>query len=167
VTYDEHGGFFDHVPPPTIPTFAPRGVSYAPFVSLGVRVPAFIVSPFVKPKTVCSGLFDHTSILKLIGQKFRSDGHYSDAVDSRPVGSVADVLMGPEFTRDTPSIPSLNEYLAKETAPVGFVPGTKPVTPMHMAFQNALNSIHDVNGGPYGKFDELRARFPKRDTTKS
>ena len=41
VTYDEHGGFFDHVSPPALRTDPPAGALYKGFETLGVRVPAF------------------------------------------------------------------------------------------------------------------------------
>src|ERR1700736_1145740 len=92
VTYDEHGGFFDHVSPPSATTMPPPGSAYTnPFQSLGVRVPAFVISPFVKPGTVFSGDLDHTSILKFVAQVF-GDGSYNQYVDKRPVGSVSDLL---------------------------------------------------------------------------
>src|SRR5579862_3119524 len=48
VTYDEHGGFFDHVSPPLVQTAPPAGANYStPFGSLGVRVPGFVISPLV------------------------------------------------------------------------------------------------------------------------
>ena len=51
VTYDEHGGFFDHVSPPALRTDPPLGVAYKRgFDTLGVRVPGFVISPFVKPE---------------------------------------------------------------------------------------------------------------------
>lgn len=50
VTYDEHGGFYDHVPPPLAPGAAPGDGPN--FQRLGVRVPTFLVSPFVEPGTV-------------------------------------------------------------------------------------------------------------------
>jgi phospholipase C len=130
-------------------------------------VPAFVISPFVQAKTTFSGLLDHTSILKFLGQRFGKDARYSDVVDARPVGSVADLLMGPAFKREIPTIPSLDDYLSKETAPVGFVPGTAPETPMHRAFQSALNAIHDSDGGPSDKFKRLLEAFPKQGIRKS
>ena len=70
VTYDEHGGIFDHVPPP-----APDGVDgfEAPkektgtgqpftFDRLGVRVPAILISPWVKKGLVVNEIFEHASI---------------------------------------------------------------------------------------------------------
>ena len=56
LTYDEHGGFFDHVAPPQLDAYG-----------LGVRVPLWVVSPYAKRGPVTSALpADHTSTLKLI-----------------------------------------------------------------------------------------------------
>ena len=69
VTYDEHGGFFDHVAPPGTPK---SGISGIPKIHpdgpacLGVRVPGFLVSPYVSPASIAHTIFDHTSILKTI-----------------------------------------------------------------------------------------------------
>lgn len=61
ITYDEHGGFFDHVPPPTTADdFAAAG-----FDQLGFRVPVIAIGPYVK-QGVVSSQFDHTSWLKLV-----------------------------------------------------------------------------------------------------
>lgn len=59
VTYDEHGGFYDHVSPPPA---KPRGP--APFNTYGVRVPAFVVSPWVRPGAVFDQVVDHTCIAR-------------------------------------------------------------------------------------------------------
>jgi phospholipase C len=59
ITYDEHGGFFDHVEPPQAEDDDPR----PEFHALGPRVPALVVSPRVRPG-VSHELFDHTSIIK-------------------------------------------------------------------------------------------------------
>jgi phospholipase C len=65
IVYDEHSGFFDHVPPPGADDDDP-----ARFGSYGVRVPAIIVSPWVEPRLVSSTVFDHTSIIKTILARF-------------------------------------------------------------------------------------------------
>jgi phospholipase C len=65
ICYDEHGGFFDHVPPPQAPDDDP-----AHFGRYGVRVPALVVSPWVEPGAVAKTLFDHTSIVKTILLRF-------------------------------------------------------------------------------------------------
>lgn len=65
VVYDEHGGFYDHVPPAEAMDDDP-GL----FGRYGVRVPAIIVSPWVEPRSVSSTVFDHTSIIKSILLRF-------------------------------------------------------------------------------------------------
>jgi phospholipase C len=64
VTYDEHGGFFDHVPPPAAKD------DRAAFRSYGPRVPALVVSPWISRGTISHQLYDHTSILKTILLRF-------------------------------------------------------------------------------------------------
>jgi phospholipase C len=75
ITYDEHGGFYDHVPPPPAVPFSDE----SPVKTYGVRVPAFFISPWVKAGGVFghdgdtsnnSLYFDHTSILKTIARRF-------------------------------------------------------------------------------------------------
>jgi phospholipase C len=81
LTYDENGGFFDHVNPPT----APRGsegeyltVSKLPAaadgirgpIGLGFRVPMLVISPFSRGGLLCSDTFDHTSILRFLETRF-------------------------------------------------------------------------------------------------
>ncbi len=72
VLYDEHGGLYDHVPPPEVPN--PDGkVSTNPpfdFTRLGVRVPAVIVSPWVAKGAVDSTLYEHASIPATIRAHF-------------------------------------------------------------------------------------------------
>ncbi|HYQ01386.1 MAG TPA: alkaline phosphatase family protein [Polyangiaceae bacterium] len=64
VTYDEHGGFYDHVVPPT--TVAPdHHTEEFRFDQLGVRVPAVLISPWMA-NDVFSQTMDHTSFLKFL-----------------------------------------------------------------------------------------------------
>jgi len=79
VTYDEHGGYFDHVSPPAVPAHA-GGVNFA---TTGVRIPAFVVSPYVKSGTVFSDQVDNTSILQLLADRFTPGRGYSPAVSAR------------------------------------------------------------------------------------
>ena len=69
VTYDEWGGFFDHVAPPNLPDdFAPTATEE--HNTAGFRVPTYIVSPFARRGGVAHTVFDHTSILKLVEWRF-------------------------------------------------------------------------------------------------
>jgi phospholipase C len=65
ITYDEHGGFFDHVEPPAVEDDDPR----PEFHSYGPRVPAIVVSPRVRAG-VSQELFDHTSVIKTFLVRF-------------------------------------------------------------------------------------------------
>jgi len=59
-TFDEWGGFFEHVPPPAAPDVKPE------YQQRGFRIPAILVSPFARRGDVAHGTYDHTSILKLL-----------------------------------------------------------------------------------------------------
>ena len=59
-TFDEWGGFFDHVPPPAAPDVSPSTQQR------GFRIPCLLVSPFARRGHVAHGVYDHTSILKLV-----------------------------------------------------------------------------------------------------
>lgn len=60
VTYDENGGFWDHVPPP-------KGDRWGP----GIRIPAIIISPYAKRGYVDHTQYDTTSIIKFITRRFK------------------------------------------------------------------------------------------------
>lgn len=90
--FDEAGGFFDHVVPPTVPPSKAQGrstvsteneifpgsASYAsgPY-GLGTRVPMLVISPWSKGGFVCSELFDHTSVIQFIETRFGAAGNAS------------------------------------------------------------------------------------------
>ncbi|GAA1964773.1 phosphocholine-specific phospholipase C [Amycolatopsis minnesotensis] len=75
LTYDENDGFFDHVPPPVPPVTSDDGKSTVDVevemadgipIGLGNRVPMIVVSPWSRGGKVCSQVFDHTSVLRLL-----------------------------------------------------------------------------------------------------
>jgi phospholipase C len=79
VVYDENGGFFDHVPPPTAPKGTPgewlatlpaaAGGVNGP-IGLGFRTPALVISPFSAGGYRYSGTLDHTSVMRFIETRF-------------------------------------------------------------------------------------------------
>ncbi len=79
VVYDENGGFFDHVPPPTAPEGTPgewlatlpaaAGGVNGP-IGLGFRTPALVISPFSAGGYRYSGTLDHTSVMRFIETRF-------------------------------------------------------------------------------------------------
>jgi len=75
-TYDEHGGYYDHVPPPAAiepdsipPELTPTDVPGA-YNIYGPRVPAVVASPYSKPNAVTDVVHDHTSVLATIESKW-------------------------------------------------------------------------------------------------
>jgi phospholipase C len=133
-TYDEHGGYYDHVPPP--PAVPPdevegRSLTGSPsraqsilrllfpkkvrsdanldagprrYDHYGIRVPAVLVSPYARPDHVCSEVFDHTSVLKLVEQKWNLPPLTArDAAAASPLSALD--LTGPPAFLDPPSLP--------------------------------------------------------------
>lgn len=108
LTYDEHGGFFDHFSPLPIRTAPPAGATYPSFDSSGVRVPGLIVSPLVEAGATYDKPLDHTSILALIAEKFGRGDVYSPQVEARRTtftGSIADILALKSPRADAPLPP--------------------------------------------------------------
>lgn len=64
LTYDEHGGFFDHVPPPTTEDDLPE------FRQLGFRVPTILIGPRVRRGCVTSTQLDHVSVVATVTRKW-------------------------------------------------------------------------------------------------
>ena len=70
ITYDEHGGYFDHVPPPMTTDDTLERFGIDGFRQLGFRVPALVVGPYAKQSYVSSVTYDHTSALKHLQSTF-------------------------------------------------------------------------------------------------
>ena len=77
INYDEEGGFFDHMVPPTPPASPELGTVDASHPSgpygLGLRVPLLVVSPWSRGGWVNSQLFDHTSLIKFIEKRYADE----------------------------------------------------------------------------------------------
>ena len=134
-TYDENGGYYDHVAPPTAeppddvpgrslvahpswlrsilkPLF-PGYVKHAQglvceplkYDTYGFRVPAVIVSPYARPDCVLSEVFDHTSVLKLVEEKWNLPAlTCRDAAATAPLAALD--LKSPPAFRTPPELPA-------------------------------------------------------------
>lgn len=116
IIYDEHGGIFDHVPPPACHPDSFHSSQVDPgtgqpfqFDRLGVRVPAILVSPWIKAGTVVNRVFDHASIPATITRYFLgSYPHVSDREANADVfiepkdgsGNMANNLLALDNMRD-------------------------------------------------------------------
>jgi phospholipase C len=111
VTYDEHGGIYDHVPPPNCtpdgfvaqPTATLTGKPFH-FDRLGVRVPAVLVSPWIPRGTVDNRIFEHASIPNSVTAVF-APGHEPRSPREKASPTFQDLLTLPaaRADNDTPT----------------------------------------------------------------
>jgi phospholipase C len=121
LTFDENGGFFDHVPPTTAPSGTPGEYVTAPAVpdptvvgspaitgpiGLGFRVPMLILSPFSRGGFVSSDLFDHTSILRFLEARFGAEVPNLSAWRRATVGDMTTALNFKSPNQSIPNLPS-------------------------------------------------------------
>jgi len=143
--YDENDGFFDHVPPPVAPAGTPgEELTATPSFSdetagirgplgLGMRVPMLVVSPFSRGGRVVSEVFDHTSQLHLLHERFGIEVPNVSAWRRSVVGDLtATLFQGPTDT----SIPTL------PTAPL---PAMQAVGDCNEAYQDAQEVGGDMS----------------------
>jgi phospholipase C len=151
INYDEHGGYYDHVPPPValapddIQPVVPSGEStYDGFKRYGFRVPCIVVSPYAKQNYVSHMVYDHTSVLAFVERKFNlpamtlRDANANDMTDFLDLSAMA--AGKPTF----PELPSLvasgdtGKTLACSTSGPGTVPPpAPPAIPLKVALQYA------------------------------
>jgi phospholipase C len=159
VGYDEHGGFFDHVSPPLIPTKVPEAKG-GDFLSLGPRTPAYIISPFVNAGVCVHDLFDHTSVLKFIGEKF-GGGSYSPDVDSRPVQSLSAALNFDNPITTPLVAPATDAYLSKQPKANPFqVTIPIPDTDLQKAFREGIAEMKRQGGDNHPTLGPLLQQVP-------
>jgi phospholipase C len=152
LVYDEHGGFFDHVPPFPVTTKPPAGHQWQdkrPFSTSGPRVPAIIVSPFVTAASVTHERFDHTALLQFIADVFDGGNPYSGEVARRrqegEISRIRDVLSTTP-RKDVPFLPPLPPMSS-----LTFQSGREPTTPAMRAFAEARAELHATDPHVLGK----------------
>jgi phospholipase C len=119
ITFDEWGGFFEHVPPQQAPDANPQ------FALRGFRVPTLLISPFSKRGFVSTDVFDHTSFLKMIEWRWdlkpltvrdASANNLANALDlhnSNPIAPIFAVPPGPfgaACPTSSTTLPSAEEW---------------------------------------------------------
>lgn len=136
VLFDEHGGFYDHVsPPPTTPP--DHHQEEYTFDRLGVRVPAILISPWLD-NTVLHDVFDHTSVLKYLIDKWQL-GPLGDR--AARANSFAAAFLNVPRTNTPPIIPSVPATLSAAT-----IPPKKPLNDHQsalIALSHALETMAD------------------------
>lgn len=115
LTYDEHGGLYDHVPPPAacppddIPIKLQPGDTVAAFDQLGVRVPMMLISPFAKKHFVAHRTYDHTSIVRFIESRFVLPAMTARDANAEAPWEMFDFEAVPHATPPTITIPTVNQ----------------------------------------------------------
>jgi phospholipase C len=99
ITYDEWGGFFDHVRPPLAPDANPKARLR------GFRVPCIVVSPRARRRHVAHDIYDHTSILKLIEWRFGLAPLTTRDAQARNLAEVLDFGHPPNLTAPDWNVP--------------------------------------------------------------
>lgn len=192
VNYDEAGGFFDHAPPPVPPVGAYRGHSTVSLagetkdyrgqavpdpgahpIGLGVRVPAILVSPWSRGGAVCSELFDHTSVIRLMEARFGVGEPNISAWRRSVCGDLQSAFdfTRPAAARDTIRLPATDDFQARVArsqagtalmiptvqAATTQMPGQRPHRPLPYAFDTIAGRTADgrfqiemVNSGGIG-----------------
>lgn len=142
VYYDEHGGFYDHQPPPPI-GYTVKGNGNFKFDSLGVRIPAMLISPFVERASVSSLLFDHTALLQLLAEKFTPGKPYSATVENRRVAGINSISSALISTPNNDATPAPTMQIFAKTA-LGDTISTSPEGAMAKAFEGAALNMMDA-----------------------
>jgi phospholipase C len=103
-TYDEHGGYYDHVPPPVapVPDDIPPAEPPGDYGVYGPRVPAVVVSPYSIPGGVSNTIHDHTSILATIEHKWNLPALTNRDANAATVMDLLDTSQTPRL--DPPSL---------------------------------------------------------------
>jgi phospholipase C len=99
INYDEWGGFFDHVPPPTAPIPAADAAAGNTDGRLGFRTAALLVAPWAPAGVVSHVQFDHTSVLRMIEWRW---GLEPLTVRDQTANNLAEAL---DFTRTRTHVP--------------------------------------------------------------
>lgn len=151
--YDEHGGFYDHVPPPNI-AYDTKATPPYHFESMGPRIPGIVASPFVKPGSVFHSQLDHTSVLHFLSEKFSPGNYITQTVaqrHSQGISSITDVLNN-DAPWDAPQPPTTP--IIVQTA-LGRSIQTAPQSTVAQSFEMAANEVLRQ------KPDDTKKKYPE------
>lgn len=161
ITYDENDGFFDHMVPPCVPPSETQGQSTVSTVNeifpgnvyypagpygLGARVPMIVVSPWSKGGWVCSEVFDHTSIIRFIEQRFGVQDFNITPWRRAVCGDLTSAFDFAKASGVQPALPSTKAY-----APMDDLrhPDYAPMPPVSQALPTQEQGVKPARALPY------------------
>jgi len=156
VAFDEHGGNYDHVPPPRVPPpdpAAPAGQMGFRFDRSGIRIPTLAVSAYLDPKTVVTSEYRNTSLIRTLRERWSLGPPLTgrDAI-------AADIA--PTLARDTPR--AQEDWPEVSARPVPAMPGTivpldQPLPPLGKYMLGAAIALDTMNTGHVPGIDPATA----------
>jgi phospholipase C len=126
LTYDEDGGYFDHVRPPTPPAGTKNEFIGEVPIGLGFRVPTVVCSPWTRGRLVCSTTYDHTSQIRFLERRF---GVHEPQISTWRRNLVGDLWECFNFRRQDYSFPKLPATAALSADDARTCTSTTPVAP--------------------------------------
>jgi phospholipase C len=134
ITFDEHGGLYDHVAPPkacapddNAPIVQPGETQYD-FAQYGFRVPLIVVSPYAKRHYVSHVTTDHTSIIRFVEQRFKLPAMSARDANADPLSDLFDFAK-PRLDKPTLATPAMDaakladcEQQVPMKPPINFLP---------------------------------------------
>jgi phospholipase C len=142
ITWDEHGGFYDHVAPPSaIPPgdksqFSGANLYGFPFDQYGPRVPAVVISPRIPRNTIDHRPYDHTSVLATVERSFRLrplTERDRAALDLLPLASLPSPRTdAPKAIAVAPEVELIHNRIALDTLDLETPAATKPHAPIEL-----------------------------------
>jgi phospholipase C len=106
ITFDEWGGFFDHVAPPLAPIPAATAAAGDTDGRLGFRVPCIVISPMARRAFISHEQFDHTSILRMIEWRWSLPALSSRDVGANNLADVLDFVTAPNLAAPPINVPA-------------------------------------------------------------
>ncbi|MBU3077913.1 phosphocholine-specific phospholipase C [Sphingomonas quercus] len=171
INYDEAGGFYDHALPPTPPVDPSQGHSTVPVdgevkdygadaraanpgrhpIGMGIRVPAIVVSPWSRGGFVCSELFDHTSVIRFMEQRFGVKEPNIGAWRRSVAGDLTSAFDFTGASASAPALPDTGDFMARvirsqagvanaipaRQSPTAQMSGQRPFRPLPYALEVA------------------------------
>jgi phospholipase C len=123
ITYDEWGGFFEHVAPPRLPDR--RSAPALGLGQAGFRVPGYVISPFAPRHHVDSRVFDHTSILKMVEWRFGLRPLQPRDANARNLVTALDLLSrNPSLPSEVPALTDPGPHVCQSDNSFGAGSGT-------------------------------------------
>lgn len=127
LSYDENGGFFDHVPPPVPERPTKDDWVDGEVIGAGMRVPGMVISPWSRGGLVNSDVVDHTSTLRFLETRFGVEAPLISAWRRDTFGDLTSTL---DFSAFDPTVPELPDPTAQVRAVVEACKGgPRPVAP--------------------------------------